>query len=105
MLGVVVESTDNVLRPVVRLFYDTRHDWAVSRKDIDISKPNGKGDGDRIIGYESAKRRRINPLKILGITGSPGGNTDLPPLRFTDFPPYISQSRGGRVPETRTRAP
>jgi putative nucleotidyltransferase with HDIG domain len=68
MLGVVVESTDNLLRPVVRLFYDTRHDWAVSPKDIDLSKPNGKGGGDRIIGYESAKRWRINPLKVLGIT-------------------------------------
>jgi hypothetical protein len=53
---------------VVRLIYDTRHDWAVSQKDIDLSKPNGKGGGDRIVSYESAKRWRINPLKILGIT-------------------------------------
>ncbi|MFH1019809.1 MAG: HD-GYP domain-containing protein [Pseudomonadota bacterium] len=68
MLGVVVESTDNLLRPVVRLIYDTRHDWAVTQKDIDLSKSNGKGGGDRIIGYESAKRWRINPLKVLGIT-------------------------------------
>ena len=68
MLGVVVESTDNLLRPVVRLIYDTRHDWAIREKDIDLSKPNGKGGGDRIIGYESAKRWRINPLRVLGIT-------------------------------------
>jgi len=68
MLGVVVESTDNLLRPVVRLIYDTRHDWAIREKDIDLSKPNGKGGGDRIISYESAKRWRINPLKVLGIT-------------------------------------
>lgn len=68
MLGVVVESTDNLLRPVVRLIYDTRHDWAVHQKDIDLSKPNGKGGEDRIISYESAKRWRINPLKILGLT-------------------------------------
>lgn len=68
MLGVVVESTDNLLRPVVRLIYDTRHDWAIREKDIDLSKPNGKGSEDRIIGYESAKRWRINPLKVLGIT-------------------------------------
>ncbi len=68
LLGVVVESTDNLLRPVVRLIYDTRHDWAVSQKDIDLSKPHGKGGEDRIIGYESAKRWRINPLKVLGIT-------------------------------------
>lgn len=68
MLGVVVESTDNLLRPVVRLIYDTRHDWAIREKDIDLSKPSGKGGEDRIIGYESAKRWRINPLKVLGIT-------------------------------------
>ena len=68
MLGVVVESTDNLLRPVVRLIYDTRHDWAIRQKDIDLSRPSGKGGEDRIIGYESAKRWRINPLKILGIT-------------------------------------
>ena len=68
LLGVVVESTDNLLRPVVRLIYDIKHDWAVSQKDIDLSKPNGKGGGDRIISYESAKRWRINPLKILGLT-------------------------------------
>lgn len=68
MLGVVVESTDNLLRPVVRLIYDTRHDWAIRQKDIDLSKPSGKGGEDRIIGYESAKRWRINPLKVLGIT-------------------------------------
>lgn len=68
MLEVVVESTDNLLRPIVRLIYDTRHDWAVRQKDLDLSKPNGKGGGDRIIGYESAKRWQVNPLKILGIT-------------------------------------
>lgn len=68
LLGVVVESTDNLLRPVVRLIYDTKHDWAVSQKDIDLSQPNGKGGGDRIVSYESAKRWRINPLKVLGIT-------------------------------------
>ena len=68
MLGVVVESTDSLLRPVVRLVYDTKRDWAVSPKDIDLSKPNGKGGEERIIGYECAKRWRINPLKILGIT-------------------------------------
>jgi len=68
MLAVVVESTDNLLRPVVRLIYDTKHDWAIRQKDIDLSKSNGKGGGDRIISYESAKRWRINPLKVLGIT-------------------------------------
>ncbi|MBU4407217.1 MAG: phosphodiesterase, partial [Proteobacteria bacterium] len=68
MLGVVVESTDSLLRPVVRLVYDTKRDWAVSPKDIDLSKPNGKGGEERIIGYECAKRWRINPLKVLGIT-------------------------------------
>ncbi|HIJ90379.1 MAG: HD-GYP domain-containing protein [Desulfobulbaceae bacterium] len=67
MLGVVVESTDNLLRPVVRLIYDTRHDWAVHQKDIDLSKPHGKGGEDRIISYESPKRWRINPLKVLGL--------------------------------------
>ncbi|MGV1097933.1 HD-GYP domain-containing protein [Thiovibrio sp. JS02] len=68
LIGVVVESTANLLRPVVRVIYDTRHDWAVTQRDIDLSKGNGKGGGDRIIGYESAKRWRVNPMKILGLT-------------------------------------
>lgn len=67
-IGVVAESTANLLQPVVRLIYDTKHDWAISQQDIDLSKPNGKGGADRIIGYESAKRWRIDPLKVLGIT-------------------------------------
>ncbi len=69
MLGVVVESTDKLLRPVVRLVYDTTQDWAVPQKDIDLSKPLDQGgSGDRIVGYESAKLWRINPLKVLGLS-------------------------------------
>lgn len=68
LIGVVVESTEHLLNPVVRVIYDTNRDWAVHQRDIDLSKPDGKGGGDRIISYESARRWRINPYKILGIT-------------------------------------
>ncbi|MFZ5775941.1 MAG: HD-GYP domain-containing protein [Thermodesulfobacteriota bacterium] len=67
LIGVVVESTGNLLRPVVRVIYDTRHEWPVHERDIDLSRPDGKGGGDRIVGYESVQRWRINPLKVLGI--------------------------------------
>ncbi|HIJ79165.1 MAG: HD-GYP domain-containing protein [Desulfobulbaceae bacterium] len=66
-IGVVAESTDHLLQPVVRIIHDTIRDRPVSQRDIDLSRPESSG-GDRIVGYESVRRWRINPYKILGIT-------------------------------------
>ncbi|MFH7321038.1 HD-GYP domain-containing protein [Desulfurivibrio sp. D14AmB] len=70
LLAVVVESGNSLLRPVVRLVYDTKREWAVFPSDLDLARP-GPGGGDRIIGYEPAARWGINPLRVLGVaTGS-----------------------------------
>jgi len=66
-IGVVVESTDSLLKPVVRVVYDAGQDWAISPKDIDLSREDSQF-GDRIVGYESPHRWRIDPLRILGIS-------------------------------------
>ncbi len=67
LIGVVAESTEDILSPVVRVIYDVKRDWAVRERDVDLSQDNGKGGGDRIVSYESAKRWRVNPFKILGV--------------------------------------
>ena len=63
-IGVVAESTDHLLQPVVRIIYDSIRDRPVPQRDIDLSQAGGS---DRIVGYESVKQWRVNPYKILGI--------------------------------------
>ncbi len=69
-IGVVTESTDELLKPVVRVVYDASQDWAITPKDVDLSRQD-PSFGDRIISHESAQRWRIEPLKILGVTVKP----------------------------------
>jgi putative nucleotidyltransferase with HDIG domain len=65
LVGVVAESTEHLLKPVIRVIYDSKRDWAVTQRDIDLSQAGGS---DRIVGYESVKKWRVNPYKILGLT-------------------------------------
>jgi len=65
-IGVVVENTENLLKPLVRLVYDASQDWAISPKDINLAREDPQ-TGDRIVGYESPHRWRIDPFKVLGV--------------------------------------
>jgi putative nucleotidyltransferase with HDIG domain len=66
LLGVVVEQRESsLLQPLVRVVYDTKRDFHIEPKDIDLSRPFGQGGGDRILGHESGERWRIDPQKYL----------------------------------------
>lgn len=64
-IGVVVENTDSLLKPVVRVVYDAGQDWAIAPRDINLAR-EAPQFGDRIVGYESPQRRRIDPFRVLG---------------------------------------
>jgi HD-GYP domain-containing protein (c-di-GMP phosphodiesterase class II) len=65
-LGVVIEQHEkNLLTPRIRVMYDSKRNNLISPRDIDLSKPVGKGGGDRILGYEEPKKWNIDPLKYL----------------------------------------
>lgn len=51
LIGVVVESTENILQPVVRVFYNDQKKVAVSEKELDLSEL-----GVNIVSYESAEK-------------------------------------------------
>jgi len=62
LLAVVFDhSTEDLLRPVVRVVYDTKNQRIVMPYVIDLSKPSRKGGPDRIIGYESPEKWNVQP--------------------------------------------
>ncbi len=65
-IGVVVENTGDLRKPVVRVVYDAGQDWAITPLDINLLQEDPQS-GDRIVGYESPHRWRIDPLRVLGI--------------------------------------
>jgi HD-GYP domain-containing protein (c-di-GMP phosphodiesterase class II) len=65
LIGIVVGSNRDLLRPVVRVFYNEARGWPVALKDIDLAKPLGQGGGDRIVGHETKNRWKVDPLRLL----------------------------------------
>lgn len=62
LLAVVFDhSTEDLLRPVVRVVYDTRNQRIVMPYVIDLSKPSRKSGPDRIVGYESPEKWNVQP--------------------------------------------
>ncbi len=62
LLAIVFDhSTDDLLRPLVRVVYDTKNERILMPYVIDLSKPSGKGGADRIVGYESPEQWNIQP--------------------------------------------
>lgn len=66
LLGVVVNhGEDSLLKPIVRIVYDTKKDIRiVIPYDIDLSRP-GKHGEDRVIGYEQPEKYDIIPQVYL----------------------------------------
>lgn len=66
LVGVVKEpGTENLLMPVVKVFYDKKTEGYIEPRDIDLAKPGGVSD--RILGAESAQQYKINPLEFVGL--------------------------------------
>jgi putative nucleotidyltransferase with HDIG domain len=59
LIGLVVEeSAHNLLRPTVRIVYDSRRDVRVTPRDLDLAAPHVT---DQIVSHESASRWKIDP--------------------------------------------
>jgi putative nucleotidyltransferase with HDIG domain len=66
LLGVVVEQREtSLLQPLVRAVFDTKRNFPIQPKDIDLSRPLGQGGGDRIVSHESGEKWKIDPQKYL----------------------------------------
>ena len=66
LLGVVIKpGTESLLRPIIRVVYNTKKERFTTPEDIDLSKTLGKGGGDKIVGYEQPERWNIDPYRYL----------------------------------------
>ncbi len=62
LLGIVISHNEgSLLKPVVRVIYDTKKESNIVPYDVDLSKTSGKGGADRIINYESPEKWEIQP--------------------------------------------
>jgi len=60
-IGVVVGSTENIVQPVVKVFFDDRKKIALFDQELDLSRSN-----DRVVGYEEQTKWDINKMDIFG---------------------------------------
>jgi HD-GYP domain-containing protein (c-di-GMP phosphodiesterase class II) len=67
LLGVIINHCEkDMLKPIVRIVYNTKNNSYISMPyDIDLSKEDGKGGGDRIINYESPEEWNLQPEMYL----------------------------------------
>ena len=65
-IGMVMEQAENnLLKPLVKVFFDSRHGRYIDPEDVDLSKPMGHGGGDRITSHESPEKWGIKPGQFL----------------------------------------
>lgn len=67
-LGVVIEPHEtNLLAPKVRVFFSTRSNTYIKPQDVDLSRPFGKGGGDKIMSHESPEKWRVDPARFMNL--------------------------------------
>lgn len=66
LLGIVLESTEVLLKPRIRLFYNERKNWFIPVKDINLSLSVEYGD-DRILDFVPPAKWKIDPTKIFSL--------------------------------------
>jgi HD-GYP domain-containing protein (c-di-GMP phosphodiesterase class II) len=65
-LGVVVEPHEsNLLTPKVNVFYDTASQSHIQTEAVDLSRGEGFGGADRIVGHESPEKWQVDPMQYL----------------------------------------
>jgi putative nucleotidyltransferase with HDIG domain len=65
-IGVVLEqSEESLLRPLVKVFYDSNEGLYITPEEVDLSKPLGHGGGDRITGHETAEKWGFDLSRLL----------------------------------------
>ncbi len=66
MIGVIISHTsEDLLKPVIRVIYDTNREYVVMPYTVDLSKGPGNGGSDRIIGYEHPEKWNLQPEAYL----------------------------------------
>ncbi|HEX8961353.1 MAG TPA: HD-GYP domain-containing protein [Rhodocyclaceae bacterium] len=56
-IGVVLEQSEiSLLRPLVRVFYDSRQMQYITPQEVDLAKPEGHGGADKILGHETPEK-------------------------------------------------
>ena len=67
-LGVVTEQhATNLLAPKVNVFFDSKRNAYIKPQTVDLSRALGFGGGDKILGHESPKKWRVDPMKFLDV--------------------------------------
>jgi len=65
-LAVVIgQCVDNLLKPLVRVVFHARHGHYLAPEDMDLSKPLGRGGGDRIVQHEHPETWGIDIARFL----------------------------------------
>jgi hypothetical protein len=59
LIGTVIGSTDNVLQPIIRVFYDERKKAPVSSYDLDLYKSDG-----HVVSYEKPEKWDLKKYNI-----------------------------------------
>lgn len=60
-LGIVLEQAeDSLLRPLVKVFYDSKRLQYIEPKEIDLANPVGHGGADKIVGHETPEKWGID---------------------------------------------
>lgn len=64
-IGVVLDQYhDNLLQPLVRVFYDSKQRQYLTPVELDLAKPVGAGGADRIVSHETAEKWGIDPSRF-----------------------------------------
>jgi HD-GYP domain-containing protein (c-di-GMP phosphodiesterase class II) len=60
-IGIVLEQAEgNLLKPLIKVFFDSKRREYITSQEVDLSKSLGKGGGDRITGHETPEKWGIN---------------------------------------------
>ncbi|MGE5466278.1 MAG: HD-GYP domain-containing protein [Ignavibacteria bacterium] len=65
-IGVVLEQSEvSLLRPLVRVFYDSKRMHYIQPLEVDLARPEGHGGADKIIGHETPEKWGIKLEQFL----------------------------------------
>ncbi|HTZ00460.1 MAG TPA: HD-GYP domain-containing protein [Rhodocyclaceae bacterium] len=63
-VGVVLDQYhENLLQPLVRVFYDSKSRQYIPPQELDLAKPVGAGGADRIVSHETPEKWGIDPSR------------------------------------------
>jgi hypothetical protein len=65
-VGIVLEQAEgNLLKPLVKVFFDSRRRQYITPQEVDLSKSLGTGGGDKIAGHETPEKWGIDLSELV----------------------------------------